>query len=186
MTSATTFSGKDAVVEIMQTVCAKELAQQTSQADVGPGEEVPGPVYAHWMAIILLAGADFSMTFKVFFPRSFPESLLQAKGGLKMEMAFDLMREHCNLTCGSAKRLLGDRNVRVGLSLPFVTRGFDEVFRARSQQSERFEKTWTVQVAKHGQITYKIEVETQPDFDSKLTWSPEMLKDADDGEMEFL
>ncbi len=110
-------------------------------------------LFAPWAAIILVSGGDYRLTFKVHF------TLLQATkfaiDGNDSEtptldpakvkiMSFDYMKEFCNLYAGSLKRAFADANISVGISLPLLTRGFDEVFFPKADFKNTFEVFWDI------------------------------------------
>lgn len=98
-------------------------------------EEIENPprVFAHWMSIILVAGRALRATFKAhYMTKEAKYYALKAYAKpieeLTEQQAADYMKEYCNLTAGNIKRLLEVNSVSAGISLPLVTRGFDEVF----------------------------------------------------------
>ena len=97
------------------------LAEQNSDAIVR----------AHWMALILAAGKDVRVTFKTHFmsedARVFSRNSFEASP-VRIEQMLDFFKEFCNLTIGGLKFFFESNQVQVGVGLPLVTRGFDELF----------------------------------------------------------
>ncbi|MCM2281410.1 MAG: hypothetical protein NDI61_06135 [Bdellovibrionaceae bacterium] len=120
---------------VLRTVTAKSLKDHSQMTDVEVGE-VSGRstcVYGHSMALILVAGGGIRLTFKAHYNRFDIEKiganvLKYAKGKPIDRQVNDYMREYCNLSGGALKAALTGAGVGAGMSLPLVTRGFDEVF----------------------------------------------------------
>jgi hypothetical protein len=98
-------------------------------------EEIQGDpkVYAHWMAIILIASRDVRITFKSHYmtpmAKRFAENAYSiSTDQITTSQATDFLKEFCNLTAGYIKIALDKASIKAGISLPLVTRGFDEVF----------------------------------------------------------
>ena len=91
---------------------------------------VESGVFGHWMSLILIAGANLRLTFKVHYTHPVIRKMASGILGASATDAAvaDFMREYCNLTGGAGKTLLEAKQVNMGLSLPLVTRAFDEVF----------------------------------------------------------
>lgn len=90
-------------------------------------------VYGHWMAMALVAGPQIRVTFKVHFMSESGAHLSHKAAGraanqMTVEATSDFMKEYCNMTLGALKKILAENGLRSAISLPFLTRGFDEVF----------------------------------------------------------
>ncbi len=106
-------------------------------------------VYGHWMTLILVAGKAAKLTFKVHFMEEEAKKLAthvyaRPPTDISTPQAIDFMKELCNLVAGSLKKEFQDSGVIVGISLPMVTRGFDEVFFPRGDGFSQFEDQWKV------------------------------------------
>jgi hypothetical protein len=91
-------------------------------------------VYAHWMSFILLAGEGGKITFKAHYSSSDIQGLVaralnKDMDKINSDLIGDFMREYCNLTAGVIKARLAEVGIHTGLSIPIVTRGFDEIWR---------------------------------------------------------
>jgi hypothetical protein len=111
-------------VALRQDIIAEELAYVANRLTV----------HAHWMAFILLAGEGGTITFKAHYSSSNIQSLVALAlnkdiDKINSELISDFMREYCNLTAGVIKTKLADVGISTGLSIPIVTRGFDEIWR---------------------------------------------------------
>ena len=114
--------------------------------------EVENPddfVYAYWMSFILLSGKDLQITVKAHFFSD--EARHLAAVGLKKQPEQitqpniqDFMREYCNLVAGEVKASLWASNVTIGLSLPLITRGFDEVIFSDQMDARQFSDWWRI------------------------------------------
>lgn len=90
-------------------------------------------VLGHWMGMVLISAREVKLTFKVHFMTRNAKALAASTYGLpaeqiSMDQALDFMREFCNLMAGSYKQALSKIEVDSGISLPLLTRGFDQVF----------------------------------------------------------
>jgi hypothetical protein len=90
-------------------------------------------VFAHWMSFILISGKVLRIVFKAHFTtesaKFFAAKTFQTfKENVSQIQAFDFIKEYCNVTAGQIKVTLANNNVKMGFSLPGMTRGFDEVF----------------------------------------------------------
>ncbi|MCX6128023.1 MAG: hypothetical protein NTX25_03035 [Proteobacteria bacterium] len=91
-------------------------------------------VHAHWMAFILLAGEGGKITFKAHYSSGDIQSIVALAlnknlDEINSDLISDFMREYCNLTAGFIKSRLAQVGIHAGLSIPIVTRGFDEIWR---------------------------------------------------------
>jgi hypothetical protein len=101
----------------------KRIGQHTGLMGFSATEIVAeSTVYAHWTSLVLVGCASLRLLFKAHF-----NSVDLARELDDME-PFDLMREYCNLMGGVIKPLIEGSGIPVGVSLPLITRGFDEVF----------------------------------------------------------
>ncbi len=97
-------------------------------------------VYGHWMALILASGRDLRLTLKIHYMTKVAKffaakAYSTAATELSQLRAMDFCRELCNLSGGNLKVLLAQNNVKVGVSLPVVTRGFDDLYYSRSEDT---------------------------------------------------
>lgn len=91
------------------------------------------PIYAHWMSLILLATDQVQLVIKVHFNDSDIEKLLQMRYRSKRieherEVLDSFVNELLNLIGVNIKNTLNKVGIHVGMSLPIVTRGFDNYF----------------------------------------------------------
>ena len=84
------------------------------------------------MAFVLVSGSALKCTFKAHYTTK--NALLLAASQMHMPVSHvpasvgrDFMREFCNLTAGAIKAALFQLNISCGISLPLISRGFDEV-----------------------------------------------------------
>lgn len=90
-------------------------------------------VFAAWRSLILVSGPQLRITLKVYFRLATAQALAAPvfrtdPKGVHKDQAIDFIREYCNLTAGGIKLALSDLGFQTGISLPIVTRGFDEIF----------------------------------------------------------
>lgn len=150
-------------------------------------------LYGQWMAIILVSGQALQVTFKTHFFNKFARELVSIGIGKSQEnittvMAMDFMREFCNLTAGEIKTKLSLNRVSVGLSLPLITRGFDEVLFSDIVLPTSIRDWWALDW-QGGHIICSAEVEifqTETAQRIKAPKNSEMLSEEDEGDVDFL
>ncbi len=150
------------------------------------------PVYAHWLGVILVASPQVRLTFKVQYNASeiahFAQAALQDTTNKSMQKSViaDFMREFCNLMGGYMKSTFEEVGLNVGVSLPLVTRGFDEVFSFHTHEIRRSFSLWGLQCAGYKVFcNYEIEI-LNPTILSSLESIQSESANNDDGSLEFL
>jgi CheY-specific phosphatase CheX len=104
-----------------------------------------------WLSLILVTGMDIRISFKVFFDISDIKNLLTLTGvnelnnDLSDDLVFDFVNEYCNLTAGKIQQALSEQSVKLGISLPMVSRGFDDVY-FTSHDEGVFKSTWNLTI----------------------------------------
>jgi len=189
------FAGSAAVMAAVKHAAKTEGSGQLRDANLQLSSVVVPPEAAvrdHWMSLILLAGGGIRMTLKAFYNTNLCRRVLADVTGQKPEeiadhYVSDLMRELLNRVGGSAKRMLGDAGLTVGLSLPLVTRGFDQIFSNSTSQRDTDFEHWVLST-KYGAVAMSAELTLAPaDCLNKFEWVvPAPKADADDGELDFL
>ena len=140
-----------AIKDVVRKLSAHRFQQHSQQAvAINDLPMNAGPVFAHWMSIILLAGQGIRFTIKVHYQTrevmSLAKSILSAGNHAEeLSKAADFMREYCNLLAGSLKTTLLEKEVDLGISLPIVVRGFDDVFSEKKRAStDYFQDAWAL------------------------------------------
>ena len=146
------YAGKDLVHAIFKEASRVAFHHHAKIPDVVISEDVGtnAPVFGHWMSLILLASPELRMTFKVFFDSTKVKKIASKAlnvevGKVTSPIVADFMREFANVAAGSAKRTLFELDIAVGLSLPLVTRGFDEVFSKRGNYGTDSVSNWKLE-----------------------------------------
>jgi hypothetical protein len=83
------------------------------------------------MSFILVSGQKVTVLFKAHYmtkEATFFASKAYGNTGPTQNQALDFFKEFCNLTAGFLKLTLASSKVSVGISLPIMARGFDEIF----------------------------------------------------------
>ena len=130
----------DAFYDFVKSVSHKRLVDQGAPAEgliLEPTDKQL--VYAHWMGLILVGRQGLKTIFKVHFSSNQITGLLGRKFKSK-NLMLDFAKEYCNLVAGAIKAELGKAELDCGISLPLITRGFDETFFATIKQNN--EKIW--------------------------------------------
>ncbi len=122
---------------------AMSQKKQIAIEDVTDNKKILG----HWMALISVSGVQLHLTFKVQFSiemaRSYASEVLKNdRLGISNSHSKDFIRELCNLVAGNLKTKLAENNVTVGISLPLLSRGFDDLFFANSESSVQSIDRW--------------------------------------------
>ncbi|MDD9950038.1 MAG: hypothetical protein OXT67_00590 [Zetaproteobacteria bacterium] len=121
--------------DIIRQLSADKLRCQTGDARLDLDTQIEGDqsILGHWLSMILISGRRIKITFKVHFNTAQGQEIILKKvpvarpQKIEKHFIFDRLKEFCNLTAGSIKECLGAENSKTGLSLPVITRGFDEV-----------------------------------------------------------
>lgn len=145
-------------------------------------------MFGPWTSIILLSGSDLRLTFKVHFSYvQLREIILggEAERDRNRDRAkiFDFMKEFCNQYGGAVKRAFGESKVELGISLPMLTRGFDEVFFPRADNKLSFAKFAEIKSSSMDFRTTLFLETPRPDLLRSLKVE---FSDAEEGEVEFL
>jgi hypothetical protein len=103
------------------------------------------------MAIILVSGKDLRITFKVHFNIKDVKKILEVSfakpySEIEDDLATDFVKEFCNLTAGYIKQIFEKYELKSGISLPIVTRGFDDIF-YKPTNSDEVADLWKLDVA---------------------------------------
>lgn len=145
-----------------------------------------GPVKSHWMTLILISSSSLSVTFKAHFKSRVAINMAAASRGesaenLTIGQGLDFFKEFCNMIAGGLKHSLSSAGVAVGISLPVMTRGYDEVNAKFLMTPASHYAAWDCSLGE-GTVTFSTVVEILGDLD--LT---SMQGDASqsDGEVEF-
>lgn len=92
-------------------------------------------VHGNWMGLILVSGKEVRVTFKTYFNLKDVKVILasmldKAPEDISKDLAIDFIKEFSNLTAGYVKQILEEHETPVdtGISLPIVTKGFDDLF----------------------------------------------------------
>jgi|GEM_PF-4010298 len=154
--------------------------------ELGPTE---GPVFAHSMSVILLVTPPMKVTCRTFFDAEdvralMAQALRRKEDAIGGGLVSDFMREYANMACGNLKRSLESMGLGVGLSLPFVTRGFDAVFDKATSGTSVHQAMFRARTPQARFVNrVDIEINDVVEF-TKVNWD---LGHTDQGgEMEFL
>ncbi len=118
------------------------------QSKIEEVDNIDDFVYGHWMAFILISGSSVRVMLKLHFSNQNARSMLGNK--IKKDtdhqtverMAMDFMKEQCNLMAGSLKSVFNNSHIITGLSIPLVTRGFDEAVFSDKIDETKINDVW--------------------------------------------
>ena len=146
-------------------------------------------VYSHWMSVILLTCSDLKITFKTHFKTRNAQLLAAPLFNLPSDristaQALDCMREYGNLTAGGVKHALL-RNRELVLSLPILTRGFDEIFYADARPANTVYDRWRL-AFRETEFICTVEIEASEEVDV-AGWDAEDHPESENAmEIEYL
>ena len=167
---------------------SRESLQRFANVETLKIEEIgiPNAVLGHWSALILISGTSIRVTFRVYFSTATAKHLASgaystAEDDIASDQAYDFMKEFCNLCAGRVKLLLIGNDLQVGISLPLVTRGFDQVFEEESKESFCIEDRWCLTGGTAGAVICAVRIEG-----SEPLSLPNIELPAAEGEMESL
>ena len=139
----------------------------------------------HWMAQALISGPQLRVIFCVYFNaqnlKKWSVKVFERKWEeITLPEIHDLSKEYCNLVAGHLKTVLDQNKIKVGVSLPFLSRGFDRVFSASENNAAVLNDIWKIS-ADGMQISCSTHIEIFKDFQFQI-------KDAstDSGDVQFL
>ena len=117
---------------------------QVKEADIGED------IHEIWLSLILVSCIDVRISFKVFFQVSDVKRLIFKSMKSKMadisdDLVFDFMNEYCNLTAGLIQQSLSKQDIKAGISLPMVSRGFDDLYFS-SPEGNGKKSSWIINV----------------------------------------
>lgn len=147
-------------------------------------------VYSHWMSLILIAGPAIKIVFKVHFQSKAAWSLAAPAFGLSIdnlsvEKSCDFMREFCNLAGGKIKLALSNSNIETGISLPMLTRGFDDLFLEVHGRKNTRQDYWSCQFEEHYLIFSTI-IQSSQQIDFSFLTKDYLDNLSKDNDIEFL
>jgi hypothetical protein len=139
--------------------------------------------YGSHMSIIMVAGKDLRILYKVHFKvKDFMGEFHAISNKFQL---FDYFREYCNLMAGSIKKDLRAQNYVCGISLPTITSGYDEIIFSDPIRDERYIDCFAIGNDKCRFIV-TVQIETNNlDLLNDLNNRP-MPEKSEEGEIEFM
>jgi CheY-specific phosphatase CheX len=137
------------LTQLIRDSSLSRMQQLSKRKNIQIGEISKDPlVFAHWMSFILLSGKDLRILFKAHYmshsAKFFAEKAFASEKETVTKLrVLDFFKEFCNLTAGNIKIALASNKVKVGISLPILARGFDEIFYPRPADS--IMKCWSLE-----------------------------------------
>ncbi|MBF0316084.1 MAG: chemotaxis protein CheX [Oligoflexia bacterium] len=155
-----------------------------------PNDKNLNKVRSFRTVIILVSGDDLKLIFKVHFTSEIANYFYQnamQKTPAAVEKSIDFMKEYTNVVAGRIKKFFTDQNVNVGISLPILTRGFDEIFFELPKINDAIVENWIIKAEKYHLCCTGIIELLNPNVVSRLKYSvPEQTDNGDEGEVNFL
>lgn len=175
----------DHLYEILKTGALKRMEAHSFGAPVivkDPPEDYKQQVHANWMSLILISGTSLRITLRVHFNLYQIKKLLTQTLDIespKDSQALDFVKEFCNLTAGFVKSTMEEHDMDAGISLPIVTKGFDEIFYTPINSDEK-QDLWFMEVGGYPIVcTPSFNIYDQDQVD-KLQLAEEGEEDDDD------
>ena len=124
-------------------------------------------VYDAWLTGILLSFKNLKMTLKVHYNHP---NVIKIREGIEIDEQSpelypgvdDFFKEVCNLCVGRLKSTVEDK-VPCGISLPFITTGFDEFFFYKNLTKKTFVQTFTIEGKNKNLFTISIDYQFHND-----------------------
>jgi len=166
--------------------------KQSSQNDEYNLLEVPKSsektVFDHWMSLILISGKSLRITFKTHFNIKTCRKIASPIYGKKpddiaVRQAQDFVKEYGNLAAGFLKKIFEEQDVDVGISLPLVIRGFDEVFFDKTQDDAKLEDCWRLDNGSTSLVCTSLLEVYQPEIIQELDFT---IEEEEEEEIDFL
>jgi len=145
-------------------------------------------VFDHWMSLILISGKSLRITFKTHFNIKTCRKIASPIYGKKPEdiavrQAQDFVKEFGNLSAGFLKKIFEEQDVDVGISLPLVIRGFDEVFFDKTEDLSKLEDCWKLDNGSTSLVCTSLLEVYQPEVIDELDFN---IEDEEEEEIDFL
>ncbi len=146
------------IKNLIRNTSLRGLAAMSQKKDIEIAEVTsPQKIMGHWMALISVSGEQLHLTFKVQFSIAMARGFALQKGQTQSQSisnshSKDFVREFCNLVAGNIKTQLADNKVNVGISLPILSRGFDDLFFDSGDKTLLSTDRW--KLAEEGNIIY--------------------------------
>jgi hypothetical protein len=131
----------NSILQLLRESNQSSFDTSNSQFTISPFYECKSrsQILHHRQSFILIAGADFRFTLRLFYSYAEIWSLLKFKFPKKLSFEETSLqsfaKEFCNLWGGAVKRRLHDVGTNAGLSLPVSSRGFDELFHSKNKST---------------------------------------------------
>lgn len=148
----------DILHDLMVKASVVKLSQYSKISEITLGKaQNLRKVFGHWLSLVMISSKEITIAFKVHFMSSSARVLAGSSVGadpndVPVSEANDFMQEYCNLVAGTVKNCLSEQGVQLGISLPFLVRGFEELFFPIEDPRITFEKKWEVRGANFGFI----------------------------------
>lgn len=150
-----------------------------------------GYVFANQMSMIIVAGQAVRVVFKAHFNHRDSKPLARRLYGIDEvddARSRDVMKEYCNLTAGFLKKICIENDVPVGISLPVVTLGFNQVFSDLEGEDKKivFDDCWKLVYADSDIIcSCRVDIHNVETIQKFLQFNTEETDDDED-EFDFL
>jgi hypothetical protein len=133
-----------------QSLLVFEQYTKTQNGILFPAPGYGIPIYAHWMALSLLAGEDFELMLQIHFQKKDIKPLIQKKLGhqgqfISQDLTHSFVNELLNLLAVRVKNHLSERSITCDVSIPIVCRGFDNYFFDKPMGASLISGIWRLQ-----------------------------------------
>lgn len=142
----------DILFRQIRNACFSKLSVYSSRSDLSVSEiERKALPFSRWMGIILISSVGLRITLKIHFKAAGVKTFAASIYGLKAEeltisQVGEFIKECCNLVAGAVKKSLESQGFSLGISLPILTRGLDEIFFPPPDEAVLYSDQWTVSV----------------------------------------
>ncbi len=103
-----------------------------------------------WLSLILVSCFEVQISFKVYFTLEDIENLMRdymtiLPSEISTDIVYDFMNEYCNLTAGMIQQTLSSQSIKVSISIPMISKGFDDVIFSTHDEGV-FSDSWSLMV----------------------------------------
>lgn len=136
------------LIELFQKVSKDMMISHSQHSEISTKSVIAPPIVkGHWMSLILLTGDLFTAKFKTHYNSALAIEFASKQLGPKsseINKLNDFFKEYCNLVVGVVRRNLNENKIETGMSLPFLTRGFEEIFFFSKESNDQWISNWLI------------------------------------------
>lgn len=147
-------------------------------------------VYFPWMSMVLLASRSIRITLRVHFAQEglknwTAKAFRKSTEDLSESEIKDFAKEMANLFGGRVKAKLETEKIEIGMSLPMLTRGFEDLFFSAANNRDRFIFSWLIEDRPQW-VAISLVVDVMDQALLNREWTHVEEQEQDSGDVELL